>query len=793
MLNLFSSECYPLCVADSIGDTPPVSYCNSLVFRASSYSTDYDNFSRKYDAWPYYDCTRWLYRKVIAIPAALWTGVVKAIYHLARSILSLMDICGAHSLEDAKIHLYRVARDVQGALGCLIYLIHSKWGLYLIEDSRMQRSYYDSHIAARGGGFNIFGAVIHDDMSFQLAERLIEASQWRGAKQAALAMRCADGNFNKRDGLFVRLAEASLALLDAEEAYEVISQIRQLPAQKESLFHRLGNLSIRIPLPSRPSLYWQSEPEKKLRIAINSIRTISTAGERNACLRRVFEISLTCYPELALEIILEVNDNTIRNTLYERLAEIGLEAAYSTRLDGRWARAKAAVLAIQCDNGDYTVKGRWIVRLVELFLKNYMYDDAREILEAVRAIDNVNKRNELIQQLFTVCLGSQRSPFATTIILEHSDSAVRDDLYAKLSEDHLKRGGLAEARTAILSMKCANGNVAEKESLLLRLAERYLVDRRSAEALEVLEHVRISAQKEAVLITLSNLLIEQFSEKLDDHYKVGNYPADDLGLYKTMLELMGDSMNCSQQLNNQGVIKTVSKVSKTEERDTLLNKLFDVCIFYNHYRFAQMVLGQFTEDYRFNNWDRLLSRLTESYTKTAKESWNKYNLYFEGGNYDQFFGSRFGREWMFRSVADPERVKRMAEACNANFRWAGHNACVAALKSINQIKDTTKAKSLLEVLLETCRNGRQTEIAQEITSKLQTLNRGPSPYAILGVPPTASPKEIKQAYHKLAAKIHPDKVKDPSEESRAKQDKAFKELSAAYTILIPPPKVELEK
>src|SRR5438874_11966468 len=56
-------------------------------------------------------------------------------------------------------------------------------------------------------------------------------------------------------------------------------------------------------------------------------------------------------------------------------------------------------------------------------------------------------------------------------------------------------------------------------------------------------------------------------------------------------------------------------------------------------------------------------------------------------------------------------------------------------------------------------------------------------YSTLGVSKTASEKEIKQAYRKLARKHHPDvNPGDKSAETR------FKELNEAYEVLGDPPK-----
>ena len=58
-----------------------------------------------------------------------------------------------------------------------------------------------------------------------------------------------------------------------------------------------------------------------------------------------------------------------------------------------------------------------------------------------------------------------------------------------------------------------------------------------------------------------------------------------------------------------------------------------------------------------------------------------------------------------------------------------------------------------------------------------------NPYTLLGVSKNAAQDEIKQAYRKLARKMHPDlNPNDPKAEDK------FKEISAAYDILSDPEK-----
>ena len=57
------------------------------------------------------------------------------------------------------------------------------------------------------------------------------------------------------------------------------------------------------------------------------------------------------------------------------------------------------------------------------------------------------------------------------------------------------------------------------------------------------------------------------------------------------------------------------------------------------------------------------------------------------------------------------------------------------------------------------------------------------PYAVLEIAPGAGQSEIRQAYRRLSAQYHPDKVAHLGEDLRRLAEKKFKSIQAAYDTL----------
>lgn len=93
----------------------------------------YADFSKKYSS------EGWGGRKVTAIPQALWSGIIKTIYHLCTLMLTA---CFA-STSYRKATAFYAARDLQKGCGHLITFFHDKYGSYLVQESLFHMKCYD--------------------------------------------------------------------------------------------------------------------------------------------------------------------------------------------------------------------------------------------------------------------------------------------------------------------------------------------------------------------------------------------------------------------------------------------------------------------------------------------------------------------------------------------------------------------------------------------------------------------------------------------------------------------------
>lgn len=130
-----------------------------------------------------------------------------------------------------------------------------------------------------------------------------------------------------------------------------------------------------------------------------------------------------------------------------------------------------------------------------------------------------------------------------------------------------------------------------------------------------------------------------------------------------------------------------------------------------------------------------------------------------------------------RSAALPARARRArAPGSSAASRLYMAEAHVLA-EQFDEAVDEYKAT------LEQDENSREAREGIELVNKLKRRAAQVNYYKVLNVSRSASEREIKRAYHKLAVQYHPDKYTPKDEHDAEAADKKFKEIARAYEVL----------
>ncbi len=86
----------------------------------------------------------WAGRKIMALPAAVWSGTVKVIYHIAKGILwGIPKLVFSRDIRFLKAQCFHIARDGQEAFGRLVSLFNDRYGLYHTQSSTFHKTCYD--------------------------------------------------------------------------------------------------------------------------------------------------------------------------------------------------------------------------------------------------------------------------------------------------------------------------------------------------------------------------------------------------------------------------------------------------------------------------------------------------------------------------------------------------------------------------------------------------------------------------------------------------------------------------
>lgn len=104
-----------------------------FAYGTASYS-QFKNVYRSSEFWAY---------KMVALPSAFTSGVIKVVCHLAHIIFKgIPKTCRQFDLTYIKADIYTIIRDVEESFGWIVTFFHETWGQYLVEKSLFHKTCY---------------------------------------------------------------------------------------------------------------------------------------------------------------------------------------------------------------------------------------------------------------------------------------------------------------------------------------------------------------------------------------------------------------------------------------------------------------------------------------------------------------------------------------------------------------------------------------------------------------------------------------------------------------------------
>lgn len=101
---------------------------------------EFENFGK------YYTPQGWCIRKFIALPCAIWSGLVKTIYHLTKAIFIGIFKARLDGGAYFQSQLYSTGRDLQESMGWVLSIFSDKYGQYHIQESKYHKYLYDLNV-----------------------------------------------------------------------------------------------------------------------------------------------------------------------------------------------------------------------------------------------------------------------------------------------------------------------------------------------------------------------------------------------------------------------------------------------------------------------------------------------------------------------------------------------------------------------------------------------------------------------------------------------------------------------
>lgn len=744
----------------------------------------------------------WFGRKVIALPAAIGSALVKTIYHLAKAII--IGFCKAFSDDGkySKAQLFYMGRDFQESFGWLVSLFNDRYGQYHIQASKFHKTCYQCFLSgdvySQSEPLNSNPNPKRNPLTNDIFQPHSSSkpefpifSKHPISKKFPVNSSFNLNNSQPKQNPFFPLEDDQLQENLNFENHS--SNLKKTYALENELDEELKNISY-LNLDNREieELHVQLA-EKYLSIdcvekALKAIDTYYVDTETKN--KFIFKIAQAYHEkgenELAIKTFKELSYSAIKkkNTFF-------MEVAESYYLKGN---LKDALKTIDTHYLDTETKVKFILKTANDNLGKGEIKEAIIAFNKLSYTTTVNEQAAFFEKVAESCyLKSNLGEALDAIDAYYIDTKVKDKFILKITNAYFEKGEIEEAIKAFAKLSSTTTE-NEKEAFFEKVAESYYLKENLKDAFNKINTYYFNTKtKDKFIYKIANAYLEKGETK----EAIQTFEALSSGTKKKEKEAFFEKLAESYYLKDklQEALNTIDKVvNKTEAKEKFIAKIAKSYFSKGHLVMALQVINKIEHDFKTkstfliqlaqsffsnNNEEKVFSVITIILHDSLKKKM------IENGNFDIYHEIING--WIY-SEKTVEFFSKLKTECYPQVKnYFVNNNPLAALQEI--IKKSTSNATLQDFINLKKKNP---FTHGNFEQKEATKSKAAS-YLALGLDPNkATIEDVKAAYKKFALKFHPDKITRKENETdnaftarKSLWEKKFLTLTDAYKDIIP--------
>lgn len=450
-----------------------------------------------------YIATGWFARKVIALPAAIWSATVKTIYHLAKTIIIGFCKTFFDGGKYSQTQLFYMGRDLQESFGWLVSLFNDRYGQYYIQASKFHKTCY--HCFLTGSGYSIpkqsNSLSINSDQKHNDGQNFQEnnASNLDSSQPTQATSKIADysesdldeelKNANdlrsdrQRENLYIQLVEKYLTIGCLEKALKI----------NDKLF---GNTKDKFIVRIAEAYLKKTDGEKAIRV-LEKIRIDFYA--RDLFLEKITESNyLKDYPEEALKTLEELEllfITEVKEKFILKIADVYLAKGETEK----------AVNIFEKFTGNITKKEAFLEKASEAYHLKGNLEEALATIE--KLVINTQAKEKFILKIAEAYLAkdNQEKAIKTFDQLSHKTQVTEEAFLDKVAESYYLKDKLEEALKIMDKMisDLPIKDIRSKEQFIIKIATTYKNKGDRVKAIETINKIYDVQQKYPFLIQLA--------------------------------------------------------------------------------------------------------------------------------------------------------------------------------------------------------------------------------------------------------------------------------------------------